>query len=170
MTIMLCFMQFGMQYVLDALNSRTDRLSGALCVCLSWSSRLWLNALALLLRYELDVVSYVFSTGQNIWYVEIDLCLRAELEVEKYSLITQTLTILLGVPATFQKFRYAQKSAGTLLRTGPLQALHWSECSRGRPIIGLADIKHFTDYRYRPFFFYANKHTIYRWHYLLVNK
>ncbi len=57
------------------------------------------------------------------------------------------------------------------------------------PIIG-ADIKHFTDYRYRPFskhicryilkknfyrifffFFYnANKHTIYRWHYLLVNK
>ncbi len=57
------------------------------------------------------------------------------------------------------------------------------------PIIG-ADIKQFTDYRYRPFskkylpiiffiiiiiflfFFYynANKHTIYRWHYLLVPK
>ncbi len=45
--------------------------------------------------------------------------------------------------------------------------------SRGRPII-CADIKHFSDYRYRPFskqicrsffffFFYnANKHTIYR--------
>ncbi len=53
--------------------------------------------------------------------------------------------------------------------------------TRGRPIIG-ADIKHLTNYRYRPFskqicrlfffiFFYnANKHTIYRWHYLLVTK
>ncbi len=62
-----------MQYVLDALNSRTDRLSCTLCVCLSWSSLLELNALALLLLYEIDVVSYIFRTGQNIWYVEIDL-------------------------------------------------------------------------------------------------
>ncbi len=47
---------------------------------------------------------------------------------------------------------------------------------RGRPIIG-ADIKHFTDIGHFQnrfadnfFFFYANKHTIYRGHYLLVNK
>ncbi len=33
-----------------------------------------------------------------------------------YSLITQTLTILLWVAATCQKCRYAQKSAGTQYR------------------------------------------------------
>ncbi len=49
---------------------------------------------------------------------------------------------------------------------------------RGRPIIGLADIKHLpiidighfkNRFFFFFFFFYANKHTIYRWHYLLVN-
>ncbi len=42
---MLSFLPFEMLYVLDALNSRTDRLSRALCVCLSITAAVKCTAL-----------------------------------------------------------------------------------------------------------------------------
>ncbi len=66
--------------LLDARNSHTDRLSCALCVCLSWSSiaaavKCHLHFRILLYKIDVHTVSYVFRAGQNIWYIEIDLCI-----------------------------------------------------------------------------------------------
>ncbi len=77
-----------MQYVLDAPNSHTDRLSRALCVCLSRSSRLRLNALALLLWYEINHKTEQDETSDMWKYICALLWMQSIKAASGYDLIS----------------------------------------------------------------------------------